>query len=273
MPFLALPAEIREKIYHYALVSPYPLLTSRPSNPSTAGNPPLATGLLRANKQTHAEARVVLYSRNLFDLPANPVYGENLDILMQGTYLFRFLRRIGTANSALIRRLRVPFPLASHLFGGGGTTFGRDEAVARVLRNMAEMEWAQLRRQREWMLDTLAGLCPGLQVLEMNYLTSNHFETTHWKSLGAEPPGESCEARVALAELKAGLDERFAELRQVVVHLNRVSPRWEEESFYGHVPGRDEWTGLSFRDTVRGYGWVVKTDPAETRGGLFGTWD
>ncbi|KAK3681097.1 hypothetical protein B0T22DRAFT_523997 [Podospora appendiculata] len=238
--FLALPAEIREQIYHYALISPKPALHFPLLTPD---NPALAIGLLRANRQIQAEARVVLFSRNLFVLPPLPDADENLSVLWRGWSLERFFQCIGGANARCIRRLRVSFPLCSAMLGAVANTSSLrcDEALARARTAPG---------RRDWLLALLAEWCPGLRVLEMERATSHHFEYYLWRAFVYG--GEDSEPRKMLAELKAGLEAGLRELRQVVVHLDRVSPQEKDVIQYGFLPDVDEiWA--SFRDTMRGH--------------------
>ncbi|PSN74572.1 hypothetical protein BS50DRAFT_480965 [Corynespora cassiicola Philippines] len=59
---LSLPRELRERIYTFALVSPYPFWWPAPSTPKHN----VALGLLTANRQVYEEAAPIFYSGNKF---------------------------------------------------------------------------------------------------------------------------------------------------------------------------------------------------------------
>ncbi|CAI6336299.1 unnamed protein product [Periconia digitata] len=60
--FFDLPQELRDRIYTYALVSPYPFWWPAASTPKHN----VALSLLRASRQTHDEAAPILYTHNKF---------------------------------------------------------------------------------------------------------------------------------------------------------------------------------------------------------------
>lgn len=94
-PFLALPGEIRNRIYEFALISSYPIwLGLSPDDPNktqTLGLVRLAPALLATNSQINDEATFILYSRNSFqpcgDLPYSTILAFLNLIGRQAKYL------------------------------------------------------------------------------------------------------------------------------------------------------------------------------------------
>ncbi|CAF9937817.1 hypothetical protein IMSHALPRED_000558 [Imshaugia aleurites] len=83
-PFLALPGEIRNRIYRFALV------TSRPFPVQLQWNRPPDTALLRVNRQVFDEASTIFYAENTFRFPEALFVGA--PILQQMQTLYRVSR-------------------------------------------------------------------------------------------------------------------------------------------------------------------------------------
>ncbi len=82
--FLALPGEIRNRIYRYTLIA------ARPFSVQLQWNRPLDTALLRVNKQIFDEASSIFYAENAFRFPEALFVGA--PILQQLQTLYRISR-------------------------------------------------------------------------------------------------------------------------------------------------------------------------------------
>ncbi|KAK7955984.1 uncharacterized protein PG986_005206 [Apiospora aurea] len=144
--FFSLPGELRNQIYAHLLVHPglsipihkhypglprnnRPVSSTRSWTPTSTttttptGQPPLGLepAILRASKQTHAEARSVLYAQNRFDLCAefnrlapneyrHYYLTMNSRLVPQGRTLAAFARAVEAHNAGLVRRISILFP-------------------------------------------------------------------------------------------------------------------------------------------------------------------
>ena len=102
--FLALPGEIRNRIYRFALV------TARPFAVQLQWNRPLDTALLRVNKQIFDEASGIFYAENTFRFP-EALFVE-APILQQ----LRTLYRVSSSLLCMMRSVILDIPV-SCLFG------------------------------------------------------------------------------------------------------------------------------------------------------------
>lgn len=95
-PFLALPREIRDQIYLYALTAPHSINPSPnifEEDPYTPRKPPCPE-LCLANKQVYHEANAILYAKTTF-------------VFMDADEMTDFLDRIGRRNTALIQSISI----------------------------------------------------------------------------------------------------------------------------------------------------------------------
>ncbi|KAK8052203.1 hypothetical protein PG993_003588 [Apiospora rasikravindrae] len=132
------PGEIRNQIYEHLLVHRghsiriYKYWPRPPRNRSlscssswTKTTDPVALepAILRASKQTHSEARTILYARNHFDFSAEfnrlapSDYrqitlgsGANGKVIPRGRTLAAFTLAIGPRNRSLVRHISILFP-------------------------------------------------------------------------------------------------------------------------------------------------------------------
>ncbi|KAF2470262.1 uncharacterized protein BDR25DRAFT_32993 [Lindgomyces ingoldianus] len=93
-PLLTLPPEIRTQIYTYCLCAPNQGLRFYDPQCRLRAHRAPTTALLSANKQLHAEASAVLYSKNEF-------------LFLEPRGLLNFARKIGPRNSKLVRQIRI----------------------------------------------------------------------------------------------------------------------------------------------------------------------
>ena len=88
--FLALPLEVRLRIYHFALVrDPQIIPHCRP-----AANPPVTPSILRTCKQIHSEASPVLYSTNSF-------------LICEPEQVLKWFNQIDRINIGLLKSIRI----------------------------------------------------------------------------------------------------------------------------------------------------------------------
>ena len=92
--FLGLPPEIRDRVYEHLLIQQKPIrLLDRRQE--------LTVGLLRVNKLVHREASALLYTKNHFNLSADPDH-EEAEV--------EFLKTIGKENAGNIKHIRMRLP-------------------------------------------------------------------------------------------------------------------------------------------------------------------
>ena len=122
-PFLALPGEIRNKIYRYALVAPKPYAVKLQFAP-------LDTALLRVNKQIFSEASTIFYHESTFRIPEALFVGAPILRQLEGFY------RVDGARLRALRRLVLDVPV--------GTLVLTFVLAARLLASMVCWGWRSL---------------------------------------------------------------------------------------------------------------------------------
>ncbi len=78
-PLLALPGEIRNRMYRYVLIKPNPFAVKLQFSPRD-------TALLQANKMVHKEASTVFYYENTFRIPESLFLGAPILQHMESFY-------------------------------------------------------------------------------------------------------------------------------------------------------------------------------------------
>ncbi|KAK2000714.1 hypothetical protein LX36DRAFT_654146 [Colletotrichum falcatum] len=117
--FLRLPREIRNMVYHLALLHRTSVVIER-EDKCSAGTTPIAAPLLRTCKTVHAEARGILYSQQI-------LIGDRADPVV-------WLRTIGPENRFYLR----------HVHLGSTRTFSY-RTVAKLLGNVPDLESLEIR--------------------------------------------------------------------------------------------------------------------------------
>ncbi|KAF6238610.1 hypothetical protein HO173_003116 [Letharia columbiana] len=98
-PFLALPGEIRNRIYRFALVA------IRPFTVQLQWNRPRDTALLRVNKQIFDEASSIFYAENVFRFPEALFVGAPILPQLQTLY------RVSRAKLKMMRHIVLEVPV------------------------------------------------------------------------------------------------------------------------------------------------------------------
>ena len=98
-PFLQLPGEIRNKIYHFALVKKHPFSIKLQFAPRD-------TALLRVNKQIFSEAANIFYDLNTFRIPEALFIGRPILDQIEGFHHVTLWRL------AFLRKLVIDIPVS-----------------------------------------------------------------------------------------------------------------------------------------------------------------
>lgn len=98
-PLLALPGEIRNRIYQFALVA------ARPFAVQLQWNRPLDTALLRVNRQIFDEAAGIFYAENTFRFPEALFVGAPILQQLQTLY------RVSRAKLKMMRSVVLDVPV------------------------------------------------------------------------------------------------------------------------------------------------------------------
>ena len=98
--FLALPGEIRNRIYRYALVTSQPFAVQLQFAP-------LDTALLRVNKEVYAEASSIFYHENAFRFPQALFVGAEILPQLESFY------RVSPSRLRTMRNFVLDVPVSS----------------------------------------------------------------------------------------------------------------------------------------------------------------
>lgn len=104
--FLDLPGELRNCVYHHALVSPK-TFTVRILFAQTDSQ--TDTALLRVNKQIHDEALAIFYSGNTFCFPQHLFIGNPIMTQLEKAY------RVSTAKLEMMRKFIFKIPVGIYV--------------------------------------------------------------------------------------------------------------------------------------------------------------
>lgn len=100
LPFLDLPAEIRNQIYREVLISSRKFTVSRHAWFSISN-----TGLLCASKQIHSEASCFFYKDNIFWFPQHLFHGDPVIEMLQNVYA------LPSARLMTLKKLVIDIPV------------------------------------------------------------------------------------------------------------------------------------------------------------------
>lgn len=106
IPFFALPAEIRNRIYRRLLLSGEPPYTFIDAEPASILKRYLHPAILRTNRQAHTEASSILYGENTFNIG---VHGDKRSIAVMGRTYDAYLtdQVLGRPGTLHIRKVTV----------------------------------------------------------------------------------------------------------------------------------------------------------------------
>jgi hypothetical protein len=264
MSFLDLPVELRLPIYTYLLVAPYPIHTKEyryhddcdgtdcysPDEMCHEWKTGLHPSILRANRQIHAEASPILYSRNRFQFVNNRYYHRG------SADLEAFLAR--TANNVrYVRCVRLNFP------GTLGDRWQRWSpfCTAEVIADEARLTYPGKDNWEAHLdqLDRLREACPALERIEFLI-----FKTIQRGALSAPRDGEAT-AVVGSKSESNGTDGSIekSSTRAVDVLAARLSPFSCLKHIVISVPlfGIDDVNLRAWREGLSAsrYGWTVET--------------